>query len=194
MPAHPALVDRDDLVLVVIDVQERLSAVMEARERIVERSVQLVRTAALLGVPVIVTRQYPKGLGDTEPALAAAIESAESQGANVQRVDKTAFCACREPAFEEALVFTGRTQVAIAGMETHICIAQTALTLLANGYRVQVVADACCSRNAHDHAIALDRMRAEGVVVTVSESVQYEAVGEAGTPEFRSLLAIVKGE
>ncbi len=107
-------------------------------------------------------------------------------------VDKTAFCACGEPAFLSALESFGRPQVVIVGMETHICVTQTALDLLGRGYRPQVVADACCARRPDDHAIALDRMRAAGVVVTTTQSVMYEAVGVAATDEFRALLEIVK--
>jgi nicotinamidase-related amidase len=190
--AHPHLIDRDKLVLVVIDIQERLAAAMPDRDRVLARVPQLVRLAQLVESPVIVTRQYPRGLGESEPAIVDALAAAEAAGLAVVHVDKTAFCACGEPAFLSALDATRRDQVVIAGMETHICVVQTALDLVGRGYRVQVVADASCSRDAESHAVALDRMRAAGVVVTVTESVMYEAVGVAATDEFRALLEIVK--
>jgi len=178
-------IDRDDVVLVVIDIQDRLAAVMERRDEVVGVASRLARVAQLIGAPVIETRQYPKGLGGTVPELAEVLETATV-------VDKTCFCCASEPGFVEALQATGRRQVAIVGMETHICVSQTALALLDGGYRVHVVADGVCSRFARDYEIALARLRAEGAVVTTSESVMYEAVGRAGTDEFKALLGIVK--
>ncbi|MBA4370140.1 MAG: hypothetical protein C0418_00990 [Coriobacteriaceae bacterium] len=195
MPADtPALVERDRFALVVIDVQERLATAMPRRAEVVSNAIALAKVAALVGAPIIVTRQYPKGLGGTVSDLEEAIVPLAAHGAHVQGIDKTAFCCAAEPEFVRALKATGRDQAVICGMETHICIAQTALALAAGGHAVQVVADACCSIHDADHAIALERMRARGVDVTVAQSVMYEAVGAAGTDEFKSLLAIVKGE
>jgi nicotinamidase-related amidase len=193
VPVHPDLIDRDQLVLVVIDIQERLAAAMPDLDRVLARVPQLVQLAGLVDFPVVVTRQYPRGLGGSEQVIVDALDAAETAGVAVTHVDKTAFCACGEPAFLSALESVGREQVVIVGMETHICVVQTALDLVGRGYRVQVVADACCSRDPESHVVALDRMRAAGVVVTVTESVMYEAVGVAATDEFRALLEIVKG-
>lgn len=192
MPFHTGLVHRASLVLVVIDVQEKLAAAMERRDDVVAVIVRLVRLAELVGAPIVVTRQYPEGLGDTVPEIADALAAA-SRTVKVVTVDKTSFCACDEPAFLEALYETGRSQAVLAGMESHICVTQTALTLAKKTYPVHVVADACCSRRDADHEAALSRLRAAAVVVTTSESVMYEAVSRAGTDEFRHLLAIVKG-
>lgn len=196
MTSHDAsgLVRRDDLVLVLVDVQERLAAVMPRRDEVVAAAVRLAKTAALVGAPIMVTRQYPEGLGGTVPEVEEAVTRLASSGARVQGVDKTSFSCAGESEFAQALRAFGRRQVVLCGMETHVCVAQTALALAAEGYEVQVAADACCSRSDSDHAVALDRMRAAGVTVTVSESVMYEAVGRAATDEFRQLLAIVKGE
>jgi len=191
MPA-PTLARADDVVVVIIDIQERLAAVMNQRDKVVARSIKLARAAALLGAPIIATRQYPKGLGPVVPEVDEALTELARQGARVAEVDKTAFCCAAEPAFQSALRATGRTQVVLCGMETHICVAQTALALAAEGHQVHVVADACCSRETEAHDVALDRLRSAGVVVTLTESVMYEAVGEAGTDRFRSLLDIVK--
>jgi nicotinamidase-related amidase len=191
MPFHTGLVHRASLVLVLIDVQEKLAAAMARRDEVTGAIVRLVRFA-LIGAPVVVTRQYPDGLGDTVPEIAAALAEA-GESVKVVTVDKTSFCACDEPAFLEALYETSRNQAILVGMETHICVTQTALTLAQKTYPVHVVADATCSRRDSDHAVALDRMRAAGVVVTTSESVMYEAVSRAGTDEFRAMLGIVKG-
>jgi nicotinamidase-related amidase len=193
VPVSQQLVDRDDLVLVTIDEQERLASAMSRRDAVIAATERLVRVTALVGAPIIATRQYPKGLGDTEPAVLDTLDQVERAGTRVVRVDKTAFCCGAEPAFLEALESLGRGQVVIAGMETHICVTQTALDLVARGFRVHVAADAVCSRADSDHETALARMRDAGTVVSVSESVMYEAVGRAATDEFRELLAIVKG-
>lgn len=183
---------RDDAVLVIVDEQERLTAVMERRDEVVSAAMRLVRTAALVRMPIVVTRQYPKGLGDTDPTLAEAIEAARSAGAAVAAIDKVAFDCFGEPAFAKALERSSRRQMLLAGMETHICVAQTALSALHAGFDVHVVGDACCSRDTRSHESALERMRGAGAVVTTTESAMYELVGEAGTDEFRALLAIVK--
>ncbi len=191
MPFHTGLVHRASLVLVVVDVQEKLAAAMHHRDAVVASIVRMVRFAELVGAPIVVTRQYPEGLGDTVPELAAALAEA-AKTVHVSVIDKLSFCACDEPAFLEALYDTARSQAIIVGMETHICVTQTAITLAKKTYPVQVPADACCSRRDADHMTALDRMRDAGVVVTTSESVMYEAVSRAGTDEFKRLLAIVK--
>ena len=184
---------RSDAVLVVIDEQERLTAAMAQREPVLKATERLLRVAALVGVPVIVTRQYPKGLGDTDVALSQAIVEAESAGVLAGVVDKVAFDCFGEPAFVQAVRDTGRSQLIFAGMETHVCIVQTALAALRAGLDAHVIADACCSRKDADHELALGRLRRAGAVVSTSESAAYELVGEAGTDEFRSLLRIVKG-
>ncbi|MRR10944.1 hydrolase [bacterium] len=187
------MIDRTEFALVIVDVQERLAAAMDDRDRVIAAISRLARMCALVSAPMLLTRQYPKGLGPTVPELEALVLDIAREGARVSGVDKTAFCCVAEHDFVEALSATGRHQIVVGGMETHICVTQTALALLGQGYRVQVPADACCSRADSDHAIALDRLRAAGVVITTSESVMYEAVGSAGTDEFKRLLEIVKG-
>jgi len=187
-----SLVDRERFVLVVIDVQERLAAAMGRRDLVVRAVGRLARVTAMLGAPVIVTRQYPQGLGPTVTELDELFARLKGEGTLIAEVDKTAFCCTAEAGFYEALRETRRTQVVAVGMETHICVTQTALALVRDGFDVHVPADACCSRDAASHEVALDRMRFAGVNVTTSESIMYEAVGRAGTDEFRKLLAIVK--
>lgn len=187
------IVDRSDMVLVLIDFQEWLVAAMPEKEWVLSAASRLLKGAALIGAPVLVTRQYPQGLGSTEPILEQLLIELADEGACVIGVDKTDFCCMAESAFAEALGGTGRRQVVIAGLETHICVVQTALAIAGSGYQVQVVADACSSRDNFAHEVALDRLRATNVIVTHSESVLYEAVGKAGTDEFKSLLALIKG-
>lgn len=182
---------RDDVVLIVIDVQERLAVAMSRRDEVIGAASKLIRTAALVGAPVIMTRQYPAGLGDVEPELRQAADSV-SKSSSVTWADKVAFDCFAEPTFTELLAKTGRKQLVIAGMESHICVVQTALSAIAAGFDVHVVGDACCSRDATCHESALARLRMAGAVVTTTESVLYELVGQAATDEFRALLRIVK--
>lgn len=181
----PGLIRRDDALLVLIDLQSRLADVMSRRDAVVAAAVLLARCARVLGIPVLVTRQYPRGLGDTVPELLDAVSDAAV-------VDKVHFACPAEEAFREELQRSGKREVVLAGMETHICVLQTALALLEAGYEVHVVADATCSRRDADRDVALDRLRAAGVTVTVAESVIYEALGQAGTAEFRAVLEVVK--
>jgi nicotinamidase-related amidase len=183
---------RDDAVLVVVDIQERLAGAMERREQVAAASCKLMQTAALLGVPIVVTRQYPKGLGDLDASVLVCATELAERGAQIAHVDKLSFDCFGEPVFSAILADTQRRQLIVAGMESHICVTQTALSGLLGGYDVHVVADACCSRTAENHEVALARLRAAGAVVTTTESVLYELVGEAGTDEFRALLNIVK--
>lgn len=183
-PVPASTVSRDSAALVLVDLQSRLADAMARRDSVVGAAVFLARAASILGMPVIVTRQYPKGLGDTVPEIAAVTIG--------EPVDKVSFSCPNDPSFRTRLADTGRRQVVLAGMETHICITQTALALLAEGRDVHVVADATCSRREADHAVALDRLRAAGVTVTTAESVVYEALGAAGTPEFGAVLEAVK--
>jgi nicotinamidase-related amidase len=191
---HETMIDRSEFAFVIVDVQERLASAMARRDRIVGAVCRLARACAIVEAPIMVTRQYPKGLGPTVEEVETLLLDLARDGTRVSGVDKTAFCCAAEHDFVEALSATGRRQIVLAGMETHICVVQTALALIGQGYRVHVPADACCSRDDADHDIALDRMRAAGVVVTTSESVMYEALGVAGTEEFKRLLDIVKGQ
>ena len=184
--------NREHTALLVIDLQERLAAAMDRRHEVVSTATFLCQVAGVTGVDVLSTRQYPRGLGETEPVVAAALDAVASLGGTVLHADKMAFDCFRDPAFCEALIATDRRQLLITGMETHICVAQTALSALARGYDVHVVADGCCSRDDGSHRIALDRLRAAGAVITVAESAAYELVGEAGTAEFKELLKVVK--
>ncbi|MBN2248238.1 MAG: isochorismatase family protein [Coriobacteriia bacterium] len=184
-PESRKVITADDAVCVLIDVQTSLADVMPTRNQTVAAGRLLLRVADRIGVPVIVTRQNPARLGDTVPELLEVV------GPHVP-VDKMTFNCLAESAFEVRLEATDRRTVVIAGMETHICVLQTALALLRAGYSVHVVADASCSRRETDRMVALDRLRGAGAIVTTAEQVVYEAVGAAGTPAFRDVLRFVK--
>ena len=187
------IVPAGDFALVIVDVQDRLAAVMHRRDDVVKTASMLVRASAVLGAPVFVTRQYHKGLGDTVPELGAVLDEVGFAGAQATVVDKVAFDCLAELAFRDALAGSGKRHIVLAGMEAHICVSQTAFSLAEDGYVPHVVSDGVCSRHDADRDASLARMLAAGVDVLPGESVIYEALGKAGTPEFRAMLDVVKG-
>ncbi len=186
------LLNAENSVLLVLDVQERLAAAMDRRDEVRESSEFLASVAGIVGVPVVVTRQYPAGLGDVEPGLAATLTALEADGLKVARADKMAFDCFAESTFRDAVDVMNRRQLIIVGMESHICVTQTAVSALVAGWDVHVVEDGCCSRSERSHRGAMERLRAAGAVITCAESAAYELVGEAGTPRFKALLGLVK--
>lgn len=176
-----------DSVLILIDVQERLAAAMgPAALRAVTRNAGiLVQSAVRLGIPVLSTEQYPKGLGRTVPELARLLPEAAA-------VEKTYFSAAGDESFMRALESAGRAQTIVAGMEAHVCVLQTALELHAAGRDVFVVADACCSRGAANHANAMERLRAAGVTVANTESIVFEWLRDARHDCFKTISALVR--
>jgi len=177
-----------DSVLVIVDLQERLAAAMVPVERmgVIRNTRILLEAANCLCIPVLVTEQYPKGLG---PTVAQVVERLPEA---TPRLEKTFFsCAGAEPFFT-ALEATGRTQVILAGMESHVCVLQSAVELRAVRQGVFVVQDACCSRNQEHHANAMHRLRAAGVVVTNTESVVFEWLRDARHEHFKAVSALLR--
>jgi nicotinamidase-related amidase len=168
-------------LLAVIDVQERLLAVMPEADRIVGRCTRLAEAAALLGVRSVLTEQYPQGLGPTPVALAAQLPAAAA---------KTTFSCCGCGAFATACA-PDVASVVVAGLETHVCVAQTALDLLASGMAVFVAVDAVAARHALDHEIALRRLEAAGAVLVTTEAVIFEWARSADHPRFKELRELV---
>lgn len=191
IPAASTL-HREHTALLVIDIQEGLAAVMQRREAVTTATTLLLRVAGLVGLPIVVTRQYPRGLGELEAGLVEVLSEVEGAGAQVSRIDKLSFDCFAEEEFRSAVAAVGASQLLVAGMETHICVTQTALAGLREGFDVHVAADACCSRSSEHHALTLQRLATAGAVVTNVESAAYELVGRAGTTEFKELLAAVK--
>jgi nicotinamidase-related amidase len=185
MPS-PYLLDRETAVLGVIDIQERLAAAMAEREPVVEAARRLILSARRLSVPIVLTEQYPRGIGPTEPVLVEALAE------QYRPVEKLHFSCCREPAFTGRLDELGRRQVVLCGMETHVCLLATCLDLVDAGFQVHVVADAVCSRDAGHKRLALEQMRQAGAVVTCVEAAVYQMLGKAGTPEFKDLLPLFR--
>jgi nicotinamidase-related amidase len=184
----PLLARSADSLLVLVDIQERLLAAMdpEVRAGVVRNARILLEAASCLGVPILVTEQYPKGLGPTVPELASALPGA------APRIEKTCFsCADSEP-FRAQLRSSGRSQVVLAGVEAHVCVLQSAVGLAAAGWEALVVEDACCSRNPANHANAMARLRQAGLVVTNTESILFEWLRDARHERFRAVSALVR--
>ena len=180
---------KDDAILVVIDFQEKLMPAMYDRDDVEDKTARLIRGCKALGVPVIVTQQYTRGLGQTVPVVAEALGEFEP-------IDKVTFSCCGNVAFNDALEDAAGenalTSVIIAGCETHICVEQTALDLMEIGYKVFLPEDAVQSRSREHKEVSLRRMEAAGAVITNYESVLYEMLGSAKAPEFKAISAIVK--
>lgn len=177
------LINREGVVFIFVDLQEKLLRVISDKEALLNNTVKLARFAAILHLPVIVTEQQK--LGETAPELKEALPKNEPFG-------KIHFDCFGEEDFQAKVGLQSKSTVVLCGIEAHICVAQTALTALAEGYRVHVVADASGSRAPHNKEIALQRLRRAGAVITSTEMVMYELLRTAGAPEFKSVLPLVK--
>ncbi|MFW5786045.1 MAG: hydrolase [bacterium] len=173
----------------IVDVQERLFPVMRDGAALTENLQTLIRGLGILNVPIVVTEQYRKGLGETiEPVRSVLEETVGSWDA----FEKTAFSCCDEPAILRRIEESSRTVVIIAGIETHVCVLQTAMDLLAGGYTPVVVTDAVSSRKALDQDVALRRMESQGVVLTTTESVLFELTRYSRSDTFKAVSKLVK--
>lgn len=173
--------------LIVIDMQERLVPAMQAPARTIRNAGVLIAAARELDVPVLLTEQYPRGLGPTVPELAGA--AAEAKAAVLPKMH---FSCMEDAGFAAAFAATGRKQAVIAGMEAHICVMQTAVSLMDQGYEVFVVTDATSSRTLESEKACLDRLQACGAGIVTTEMVVFEWLGRAGTPAFKALLPLIK--
>ena len=172
-----------DTALLVIDVQEKLVPKIAGADAVVRNTAFLIDACKVLGVPVLATEQYPKGLGPTVPELAARLPA--------NRPEKLAFSSCAVPAVVDSFR-AGRPKALLAGIETHVCVMQTALDLLAMGIRVFLPVDALGSRYRIDHDTAIQRMREAGAVLVTSEMAVFELTGVAGTPQFKEISRLVQ--
>jgi len=185
MPRSPHLINRQKAGLVVVDIQERLLPSVAGREDLVQNTLRLINGATILHLPILATEQYRKGLGRTVSEIAADIPG-------FAPLEKVAFSACGAAGFVEALRSRNVTDVLLCGIEAHVCVSQTCLDLLAEGFRVFVVADAVASRAVVNHRLALERMRDAGAAVVSTEMALFELLEQAGTPEFKQILKLVK--
>jgi nicotinamidase-related amidase len=177
--------DRKRAALAVIDVQEAFRPAVLDFDRVAHNAAVLVQAARVLELPVLVTEQYPKGLGATVP------EVAEHLG-DVSPIEKVCFSALGADGFSSTLDQRGRDQVLLCGIESHVCVNQTADDLLAAGREVHVARDAVSSRTAENRDLGLHKMERSGAVVTSVETALFELLREAGTPEFKEIQRLIK--
>ena len=181
-------VDRETSLLLLIDIQEKLAPAIADHDSIIRSSAILLQAAGILDVPVLVTEQYPKGLGPTVPALREGLEQTLS---SLGVIEKMAFSACT-PEVMAAIHSTGRRKIVIAGMETHVCVFQTSRDLKAAGFEVFLAEDAVGSRTVANRNNGLELIRACGAVITNVETLLFDWLKVAGTPEFKQISKLIK--
>lgn len=176
---------KEDCSALVVDIQERLFPVMHEKEHFLEKSQILLAGLKVLEVPIMVTEQYPRGLGSTIEPLKQAL-------ASELFIEKIAFSCFDEPQYSNSLALLGRKKVIICGIEAHVCVLQTVIDLVCGGYMPVVVADCITSRKPGDKVVALERMRTAGALITTCESILFELTRVAGTDQFKSISRLVK--
>jgi len=181
----PSFLTTDNTALLVIDMQERLFPVMHEKEKLLRNVLKLIRGAQVLEIPIILTEQYPRGLGPTLPEIKELLP-------DVQPVEKVCFNCCDDEIFCKALGSLKRNQVLVAGIEAHICVYQTAMALSRSGYEVQVVGDCVSSRDPENKLVSLFKMGAAGVSPTTLETALFELLRVASGDKFKQISNIVK--
>ncbi len=179
--------DPDRAFVLVIDLQEKLLPLIRRQDRVIEACAKLLDGVRILDLPVLATEQYAKGLGPTHAAIRKRLEAC-----GARFVEKSTLSACGEPAVRKAMLAMDRPQVAVVGIEAHVCVQQTVLDLRTMDYDVFVCADAIGSRGRLDYEISLDRMRQGGALVTTVESVLFELHDRCDTKTFKALLEVIK--
>jgi nicotinamidase-related amidase len=182
MPDVPHL-KADNILFVFIDLQHRLLRNISNGESIIDRNLMLLEAAILMDVPYVVTTQYRKGLGELTPRLAEKIPSV---------IDKTCFSCVGEPLFGRRFKSLQKDWTVISGVETHICVMQTTLDLLSEGYHVAVVSDAVAARGQENHSRGLRRMENSGALIVTTEMLIYELLGRSDSENFKKLLPLIK--
>ena len=177
----PGLLDRDRTILVIVDVQEAFRDVVSGFEAVARNAGVLASGAGVLGVPVLVTEQYPRGLGATVPEVAEHLP-------DVPRLEKVVFSAAQADGFD----LQGRDQALVCGIEAHVCVSQTVHDLLAGRVEVHIAADAVSSRTPENRELGLTKMQRAGALTTSTEAALFELLGRAGTPEFKAVQELVK--
>ncbi len=179
------ILNKDDSLLLIVDIQERLASVMKYREQVAKNVNLLVELAKMLDIPVVVSEQYPKGLGHTVAEIKETLPV-------YAPVEKISFDCCGEQGFVSGIKKHGRKKIIVTGMESHICVLQTVLGLLGSGYIPHVVSDAVCSRTKENWKTGIEMMRDAGAVITCTEAALFQLLKEAGTEEFKAISKLIK--
>ncbi len=182
---YDKLLTTDKTALLIIDIQERIINVINEYELVIENTIKLIKGFKALGVPIYHTEQYPKGLGPTVQSIQTELDENEA-------IQKLSFSCSGAGELFNDLKKKKISQVVVCGIESHVCVQQTVLDLLANNFQVNVVADAVSSRRVKDYDIALSRMRQNGAEVTTTEAILFELLNVCGTEVFKKVSKIVK--
>lgn len=178
------IIDRNRAVFVLVDAQERLLKAMENRDQVISNANKLIEAAKIMGIPLIVSEQYPKGLGSTSPRI--------SLPDATRPIEKISFSCFGSEDFKSRLRHLGRDTLVIFGTEAHICVLKTALDAMKEGLQAHVVSDAVSSRREEDRKAGIDRMRQSGVFIVSSEMALFQLMDEAGSEEFKAVSSLVK--
>jgi nicotinamidase-related amidase len=176
---------QNETAAVVIDIQERLLPHIHNGERILQNCLLLIDGLKTLSIPVLITQQYTKGLGPTVSPIV-------QKFSGFSYIEKTSFSCYEEPAFREKLLLSGRQNTILIGIESHVCVLQTCLDLIDDGFRPVIVTDCISSRKPDDKVIAIERMRQEGAIITTLESLLFELTRRAGSEVFKNISRLVK--
>lgn len=176
---------REDSVLVMVDFQKRLMPAMRNSDKVIAQAAMLAEGCMEFDIPVLVTQQYTKGMGETVGAIARVL-------GNFEHIEKKEFSCMQNSDFKRALEETGRKTVLICGCETHVCVQQTVLDMLSEGYKVYVAGDCISSRKRYTRDTALFRMSGAGAIVTNAETALFELLGSADDPHFKTISKLVK--
>lgn len=179
------MLDIENSLLLIIDVQERLVNMLD-KNVVVNKAANLAKAAKILEIPTITTQQYSKGLGLTVEAVKQNLAS------NTVIVEKSAFSAAQEPRFMDTLNSFGKKQIVICGIETHVCVHQTAADLITEGFDVYIVKDACASRSKYEFKQGIERMQGNGAKISCLEIVLFEWLKSAKNPHFKEIQALIK--
>jgi nicotinamidase-related amidase len=182
---HHHLLDSSDSLLLVVDLQEAFAPHVQNFTAVVERCCTVIQAAKVLNLPVVVTEQYPKGLGRT-------VEPVRNALGDCRYYDKLTFSGCQDPAVLDAVLKPQRRQIILIGIETHVCIAQTAFDVLAVGRQPYILADAVGSRHAIDHQTALARLQSAGAVITTAEAAIMEMTFSSRHEHFKAISKLIK--
>lgn len=177
---------REDCICIAIDIQEKLVAVMHEQEELVSESVKMLKGMRVLGIPISVTEQYPKGLGSTVEPIKSLL------GKGQKYIEKRSFSIGDEPEVQRILHETQKKTVILLGIEAHICVLQTVLDLQHDGYRCVIPVDALSSRKRRDMEYAIARMQNSGAILTTVESILFELLESSDRPEFKEISKLIK--
>ncbi len=187
MTGHPHLLNGDNSLLLIVDIQSRLLDAMpkEPAQEMLENTHRLILAANLLDIPVLLTEQYPQGLGQTANKISQPLKS------NAALFEKTGFSCCLAENFNDTLQKTKRQQIVIVGQETHVCVLQTALDLIQQGFQVHIIEDAVCSRKAEHKFFSLQRLQQQGTIISNFESVLFEWLRNSTHEHFKEISKLL---